>query len=154
MNKPTSELVTLVQNFVDFSDFARIAFSYNLLTQYLCVDDPDPTCFDGLGKPDDVGFGRGNLEASYPTLTVDPAFVNLPQECRDAIQEANTRLMSSLDNYLNVSKRELVSTDTELQSLLTVGVFQIDDQRRGTAPMYPFDEFMALDCAAAAIEVS
>ena len=44
-----------------------------------------------------------------------------------------------------------MSTDAELQSLLSRGVFQIDDQRRGTAPMYPFDEAMALNCVAAVI---
>lgn len=160
VNDPPSELMFWLGAFVESSAFARTAFSYNLLTLYLCVDQPpDPllqgmTCFDSLGSPDDVGFGRGKLESAYEKIKAEPSYTDLPPECGAAIDEAMARLMSSLEIFIELFEREVISTDIEVQNSLSRGVFQIDDQRRGSPPMFPFDETMALNCAAAASEIS
>lgn len=160
VNSPDAgpDLAFWLKSFVDDSDFARSAFASNLWTQYACVDqppsnpnDPERTCYQTYGTRDDVGLGRGRLEGAYENLSNSPGYADMSQECRSAIEEANTRLMSSLEIFNDLYERELVSTDAELQSLLSRGVFQIDDQRRGTAPMYPFDEAIALNCVAAVI---
>jgi hypothetical protein len=132
---------------------ARPSLLQNLWVQYLCVDVPangDRSCVDTLGQPGPLVSHLEELGYAHEDLLADSGYSGLPAECQAAVDEATARLRSSYDIYLNLSERELVSSDTEMQGLMARGVFQIDDRKRSaTAPLYPLDEAMVLGCTAA-----
>jgi hypothetical protein len=68
------------------------------------------------------------------------------------VEQAAARLQSSYEIYRDLRERELVTTDPELGSLMALGLYQIDERRRGQDGLqYPFNESVALRCVEAAL---
>jgi hypothetical protein len=151
----TTGLVGELASFLADEIRVRPRLSHKLWSMAKCVDVgpvnglPCVSVFDQTTDPSqEVAF----LNLSFEQVTGFEDYAVLPAECRAAVEQAAARLQSSYEIYRDLRERELVTTDPELGSLMALGLYQIDERRRGQDGLqYPFNESVALRCVEAAL---